>query len=63
MKQYNQPTTSEVVAIILDNEDIPKERDIVVHRKGEKILKHMSELHEAYDPLQYPLLFPHSEYR
>jgi len=25
-------------------------------------LKHISELHGAYDPLQYPLLFPHGEF-
>ena len=61
MKQYNQLTAPEIAAIILDNEEIPKKRDIVVHRKEGK-LKHMSELHDIYDPLQYPLLFPYKEY-
>ncbi len=59
--QYNQLTALEVAAIILDDEEIPKKRDIVVHRKEGK-LKHMSELHDIYDPLQYPLLFPYKEY-
>src|SRR6266498_3386051 len=61
MRQYNQPTAPEVATIILDDEEIPKERDIVVHRKEGK-LEHMSELHGTYDPLQYPLLFPYGEY-
>ncbi len=47
MRQYNQPTAPEVAAIILDDEEIPKERDIVVYRKEEK-LEYMLELHGTY---------------
>ncbi len=50
MRQYNQPIAPEVAAIILDDEEIPKERDIVIHRKEGK-LEHMLELHGIYDPL------------
>ena len=56
MRQYNQPIASEVAAIILDDKEISKERDIVIYRKEGK-LKYMLELHYTYDPLQYPLLF------
>ncbi len=35
MRQYNQLTTPEVAVIILDDKEILKERDIVVHRKEE----------------------------
>ncbi len=61
IRQYNQPTASEVAVIILDDEEIPKEKDIVIYRKEEN-LKHMSELHGIYDSLQYPLLFSYREY-
>ena len=33
-------------------------RDIVLHYRDGG-LRHISELHRSYDPLQYPLLFPH----
>ena len=60
MRQYNQPTAPEVAAILPDGQ-MPNLRDIVMETyQGE--LKHISELHGAYDPLQYPLLFPHGEY-
>ena len=58
MRQYNQPTASEVAAIILDDNESPKNRDVIVKRK-QGALVHMSELHGTYDPLQYPLLFPY----
>src|ERR1043165_7632366 len=61
MRQYNQPTASEVAAIILDDEEKPNNRDIVVKRKQGQLV-HMTELHGTYDPLQYPLLFPYGEY-
>ena len=59
MRRYNQPTASEISAIIFDHEQRP--RDIVIqYREGQ--LKHISELYGPYDPLQYPLLFPHGEF-
>ena len=60
MRQFNQPTAPEVAAILPEGE-LPNLRDIVMETyQGE--LKHISELHGAYDPLQYPLLFPHGEF-
>src|ERR1044072_4271951 len=54
MRQYNQPTASEVAAIILDDEERPDSRDIVVKRKQGELV-HMSELHGTYDP--YNILY------
>src|SRR5439155_17218837 len=62
MRQYNQPTASEVAAIFdIDLNQTPKPRDIVLKTR-EGTLKHISELNGAYDPLHYPLLFPRGEY-
>ncbi len=63
MRQYNQPTASEIAVIMLDNSDFRPDilRDIII-KTYEGELKHISELHGAYDPLQYPLLFPYGEY-
>ena len=45
------------IAVVMPN-DNTSNRDIVLHfRDGG--LQHISELHRSYDPLQYPLLFPH----
>src|SRR6185437_14894242 len=57
MRQYNQPTASEVV----DLDHVPGERDIVL-KTHEGRLRRISELNGAYDPLQYPLLFPYGKY-
>ena len=60
MRQYNAPTAGEVAAICFN--DTPRyERDILIRKKDNRLL-HISELHGAYDPLQYPLLFPNGEY-
>ena len=62
MRQYNQPTASEVAAIFdIDLNQTPKPRDIVLKTR-EGTLKHIFELNGAYDPLHYPLLFPRGEY-
>lgn len=61
MKQYNKPTANEVAVIFLDFDDVLDPRDIVIKYHEDK-LKHINELHGAYDPLQYPLLFPYGEY-
>ena len=60
MRRYNQPTVSEV-AVIFDMDHTPEPRDIVI-KTIEGDLKHINELNGAYDPLQYPLLFPYGEY-
>ena len=58
-RQYNVPTADEV-AIILPGMNSTEPRDIILrHRDGP--LYRISDLHPAYVPLQYPLLFPHGE--
>jgi len=63
MRQYNQPTVPEIAAIILENYEntVIQKRDILLKTHTGKLQK-ISELHGAYDPLQYPLLFPYGEY-
>ena len=55
-RRYNIQTAAEV-AILMDNEPT-ENRDIIIRLKDGH-LKRISELHPGYDPLQYPLLFPH----
>ena len=55
-RRYNRPLSDEV-AVQMPN-DATNNRDIVLHYRDGG-LKHISELHRSYDPLQYPLLFPH----
>ena len=61
MRQYNKPTAEEVAAIILDEGYKQKRREILIRSKAGGIWN-ISEIHGAYDPLQYPLLFPYSEH-
>src|SRR6266540_4147235 len=61
MRQYNKPIASEIAVIIFDYDYASEPRDIII-KTHEEQLQHISELHSAYDPLQYPLLFPYSEY-
>ncbi|KAI9107330.1 hypothetical protein K1719_021718 [Acacia pycnantha] len=60
-KQYNMPTTTELAALIVgDFDNSYTKRDIIVKRQcGE--LQRIDELHMAYLPLQYPLLFPYGD--
>jgi len=55
-KVFNKPTVDEVAAIITNGSE-GKPRDICVKQRNGG-LKRISELHSAYDALQYPLLFP-----
>ncbi|XP_064621482.1 uncharacterized protein LOC135484172 [Lineus longissimus] len=55
-RRYNAPTSNEV-GILMPNEP-SAQRDVVLHQRDGP-LQHISELHRAYDPLQYPLLFPY----
>ncbi|KAI9084871.1 hypothetical protein K1719_033277 [Acacia pycnantha] len=56
-KQYNMPTTSELAALIVgDFDNSYTKRDIIVKRQSGS-LQRIDELHMAYLPLQYPLLF------
>ncbi|XP_076934857.1 uncharacterized protein LOC143601293 [Bidens hawaiensis] len=60
-RQYNLPSSSEVVALIVgDIGDVVDNRDIIVTKKSAS-LKRISELHLSYTPLQYPLFHPFGE--
>ncbi|XP_024005019.1 uncharacterized protein LOC112082152 [Eutrema salsugineum] len=57
----NFPTAKEVAALVPNDFDVGIEtRDIVIESRSGR-LKRISELHPAYLPLQYPLLFPYGE--
>ncbi|XP_074297506.1 uncharacterized protein LOC141628239 [Silene latifolia] len=60
-KVYNNPTASEIAALIVSPEgSSTKGRDIVIDHKSTG-LQTISELHPSYMALQYPLLFPYGE--
>ena len=48
---------SDKIAVLMPNNSISY-RDVLLHYRDGG-LQHISELHRSYDPLQYPLLFPH----
>ena len=54
-RRYNNPLSDEI-GVLMPN-DATNNRDIVLHYRDGG-LKHISELHRSYDPMQYPLLFP-----
>lgn len=57
---YNQPTVSEVAALIVGDVDTAENRDIIVQKQcGE--LQRIDEYHTSYLGYQYPLLFPYGE--
>ena len=53
---YNSPVSDEI-PVLMPNDNMSN-RDVVLHYRDGG-LRHISELHRSYDPLQYPLLFPH----
>ena len=58
---YNLPASSEVAALIEgDIDDNFSVRDVIIKSKN-GFVQRINELHPAYLPLQYPLLFPHGE--
>ena len=58
LRRYNTPTSSQVGALILDNNSgQAKTRDVILHAQNGR-LQMISEIHSAYDPCQYPVLFP-----
>lgn len=60
-RMYNIPTASEVAALVVGDIDMSfSVRDVINEFKKGKP-KRINELHTAYLPLQYPLLFPHGE--
>ena len=50
-------TLCDEIGVLMPNESV-NNRDIVLHYR-EGGLHHISELHRAYDPLQYPLIYSH----
>ena len=61
MRQYNKSIAEEVAAITVDNDYMQKKREILLKSKQGEI-QNITEIHGAYDPLQYPLLFPYGEH-
>ena len=59
-RRYNAPTVSQVGVIILDTEASTSGRALIIETQG-NMLHRISETNAAYDPLQYPLLFPRGE--
>jgi hypothetical protein len=57
---YNQPTVSEVAALIVGDVDSYEKRDIILHIRGGQ-LQRIDEFHPAYLSYQYPLIFPWGE--
>jgi len=60
-RRYNRPTASEVAVIIPGTgEEQVDRRDLILQSRSGQ-LKRISELHSAYCPLRYPLLFPNGQ--
>ena len=58
-RRYNLPTADEV-AVILPGAQSKAPRDIILRNRAGPLYR-ISDLHPAYVPLQYPLLFPRGE--
>ncbi|KAE9300478.1 hypothetical protein PR003_g22744 [Phytophthora rubi] len=56
----NLPTVNEVGAVIVDDGNFNKERDLLLYTTRNGLLR-IFETNPMYDPLQYPLLFPRGE--
>ncbi|XP_075473566.1 uncharacterized protein LOC142504586 isoform X2 [Primulina tabacum] len=61
--QYSLPTTSQVAAVIVDNEcqETLSSRDITIQGIGGNLIS-IQDVVGYYDPLQYPLLLPYGTY-
>ncbi|UYV76412.1 hypothetical protein LAZ67_14000329 [Cordylochernes scorpioides] len=57
-RRYNAPMTNEVALLMVGQEFGP--RDIVLHCRN-NLTQRISEIHQAYDPLQYLLIFCRGE--
>src|ERR1043165_8824167 len=60
MRNYNKPICDEIALLHTDYTST-QQRDIIIKRFDDKLTR-ISELHGAYDSLQYPLLFLFGEY-
>jgi hypothetical protein len=54
---HNRQKCNEMATILLDD-NMGAERDIILHQQGGR-LQRISDRHPAYDPVYFPLLFPH----
>ena len=60
-RQYNLPTSSKVVAVIVGDFNVESSNhDIIIENKSSG-LQRISELHPSFMSLQYLLLFPYGE--
>ena len=60
--QYNLPTTDQLAMLVVGDFSLETfKRDIIIQTKSGNP-RHISSLHPAYMPLQYPLLFPFGEH-
>ncbi|XP_050915138.1 uncharacterized protein LOC127130114 [Lathyrus oleraceus] len=57
---YNQPTVSEVAALVVRDIDTTKMRDIIMQSKGGH-LQRINELHANYLAYKYPLILPYGK--
>ena len=59
-RRYNLPTAAGEVAALLPGEPMAEPRDIVIQHRSNR-LQRIAESNAAYDPLHFPLMFPHGE--
>ena len=59
-RRYNLPTAAGEVAALLPGEPIAAPQDIVIQHESNR-LQRIAESNAAYDPLHFPLMFPHGE--
>jgi hypothetical protein len=55
---YNQPTVSEVAALVVGDIDEHEQRDIIIQIRGGE-LQRIDEFHASYLSYQYPFITPH----
>jgi len=65
-RRENLPTVNEVAAIVPDNLDDTREREVIITERNQNgqinnSFHHIPCTHPAYMPLAYPLLFPHGD--
>jgi hypothetical protein len=57
LRTHNHPKSNKVAAILLAD-TMEAERDIILHQQVGR-LQRISDTHPAYDPVYFPLLYPH----
>jgi len=58
ISRYNAPQIDEVAVLIVGQEFTKR---IIVLRPRDNTLQRVSQIHQSYDALQYPLIFSHGE--